>query len=80
MLIMMIAIYYSWMIHEKRNELPCCAKIGIVMPLLIFKIQCTIEGELSILMDCQCFMSKIKSYLCCHQSPKRRRLKVHLGP
>jgi hypothetical protein len=22
----------------------------------------------------------MKSYLCCHQSPKRGRLKVHLGP
>jgi hypothetical protein len=26
------------------------------------------------------FTSKMKSYLCCHQSPKRRRLKVHLDP
>jgi hypothetical protein len=31
-------------------------------------------------MDYQCFISKMKSYLCCHQSPKRGRLKVHLGP
>jgi hypothetical protein len=31
-------------------------------------------------MDYQCFISKMKSYLCCHQSPKRERLKVHLGP
>jgi hypothetical protein len=25
-------------------------------------------------------ISKMKSYLCCHQSPKMGRLKVHLGP
>jgi hypothetical protein len=39
-----------------------------------------LRGELSILMDCQCFISKVKSYLCCHQSTKRGRLKVYLGP
>jgi hypothetical protein len=27
--------------HGKRKELQCCAKISIVMSLLIFKIQCT---------------------------------------
>jgi hypothetical protein len=31
-------------------------------------------------MDCQCFISKVKSYLCCHQSQKMGRLKVHVGP
>jgi hypothetical protein len=39
--IMKISICYSWMMHGKRKELQCCAKIGIVMPLLIFKIQYT---------------------------------------
>jgi hypothetical protein len=31
-------------------------------------------------MDCQYFIYKMISYLCCRQSPKRGRLKVHLGP
>jgi hypothetical protein len=31
-------------------------------------------------MDYQYFISKMKSYLCCHQSPKSERLKVYLGP
>ncbi len=33
----------SWMMHGKGKTL-FCAKIGIVMPLLIFKIQCTNSG------------------------------------
>jgi hypothetical protein len=43
-LIMMISICYSWMMYGKRKKTPICAKIGIVMPLLIFNIQCTNSG------------------------------------
>jgi hypothetical protein len=58
-----------------------CAKIGIVMPLLTFKFNAQIQGEfLYFSMNCQGFISKVKSYLSCHQSPKMGRLKVHLGP
>jgi hypothetical protein len=64
----------------EKGKTPFCAKIGIVMPLLIFKIQCTNSGGGSISMDYQVFIPKVKPYLCCHQSPKRGRLKVHLGP
>jgi hypothetical protein len=41
MLVILLPIYYSWMMHGKRKKLSFYAKIGIVMPLLIFKIQCT---------------------------------------
>jgi hypothetical protein len=44
MLVMLVSIYYSWMMHEKNEKTPICAKIGIVMHLLIFKIQCTNSG------------------------------------
>jgi hypothetical protein len=58
-----------------------CAKLGIVMPLLTFKFNAQIQGEfLYFSMNCQVYISKVKSYLTCHQSLKRGRLKVHLGP
>jgi hypothetical protein len=80
MIIMMVSICYLWMFHGKRKT-PFCAKIGIVMPLSLFKFNTQIQGEfLYFLMNCQDFILKVKSYLCCHQSPKRRRLKVHLDP
>jgi hypothetical protein len=31
----------------------------------------TNSGGLSISMNCQVFILKVKPYLCCHQSPKR---------
>jgi hypothetical protein len=37
MFVKLLSIYYSWMMHEK-GKTPFCAKIGIVMSLLIFKI------------------------------------------
>jgi hypothetical protein len=65
----------------RKEETPICAKTGIVMPLLIFKILCTNSGEFSLfLMNYQGFIPKVKSYLCCYQSPKNERLKVHLDP
>jgi hypothetical protein len=77
-----VVIYLLFMDDAwKKEETLICAKIVIVMPLLIFKIQCTNSGGVfHFLMNCQGFMSKVKSYLCCHQSPKRERWKVHLGP
>jgi hypothetical protein len=36
------------MMHGKRKELPFCVKIGIAMPLLTFKFNAQIQGELSI--------------------------------
>jgi hypothetical protein len=58
-----------------------CANIGIVMPLLIFKLNGQIQWKfLYFLMNCQDFISEVKSYLSCHQSIKSGRLKVHLGP
>jgi hypothetical protein len=66
----------------EKEETPICAKTGIVMPLLIFKILCTNSGGIFFLFfdKLSYFISKVKSYLCCHQSPKRERLKMHLGP
>jgi hypothetical protein len=51
-----------------------------VVPSLIFKLQCTTWGGVIHFDRLSIFISKMKSYLCCHQSPKRGRLKVHLGP
>jgi uncharacterized membrane protein len=80
MIIMMISICYIWMLHGKRETL-FCAKLGIVMPQLSFKFNAQIQQEfLYFLLNCQDSISKVKSYLCCHQSPKRGRLKVYLGP
>jgi hypothetical protein len=64
--------------EKEKNHF--CAKIGIVMPLFIFKFNAQIQGEFSFLMNYQVFIPKVKPYLCCHQSPKSGRLKVHLGP
>jgi hypothetical protein len=64
----------------EKEKLPFCINIGIVMLLLIFEIQCTNSGEFSIWTNYQVFIPKVKYYLCCHQSPKRGRLKVHLAP
>jgi hypothetical protein len=62
------------------NSLHVCLLIVSMYYLNMCSSMYMFEGGLSILMDCQCFISKMKSYLCCHQSPKRGRLKVHLGP
>jgi hypothetical protein len=65
---------------EKEKTL-FCVKIAIVMPLLTFKFNAQIQGEfLYFSMNYQGYISKVKSYLSHHQSPKRGRLKVHLGP
>jgi hypothetical protein len=64
---------------EKEKTL-VCAKIDIVMTLLIFKIQCTNSGGVFYFDELSSFYSKVKPYLCCYQSPKMERLKVHLGP
>jgi hypothetical protein len=78
MIIMLLSIWYSWMIHEKNL---LCAKLGIVMPLLTLKFNAQIQGEfLYFSMNCQGYISKVKSYLSSHQTQKRGRLKVHLGP
>jgi hypothetical protein len=67
----------SW----KKEKTLFCAKMGIVMPLLTIKFNAQIQGEfLYFSMNCQDFISKVKSYLCYHQSPKRGRLKVYLSP
>jgi hypothetical protein len=81
-MIIMINIYLLFMDDSwKKEKTLFCAKIGIVMPLLTFKFNAQIQGEfLYFLMNCQDFISKVKSYLCCHQSLKRERLKVHLDP
>jgi hypothetical protein len=72
--VFMISIYYPWMMHGKRKITP------ILCPYWYSKFNAQLEGKLSISIDCQCFISKMKFYLCCHQSPKRERSKVHLGP
>jgi hypothetical protein len=55
----------------KKEETLIYAKIGIVMPLLIFKILGTNSGgSFSIFDELSSFISKVKSYLCCHQSQK----------
>jgi hypothetical protein len=64
----------------KKEETLTCAKIGIVMPLLIFKFNAQIRGSSLFFDELSRFISKVKSYLCCHQSPRRGRLNVHLGP
>jgi hypothetical protein len=76
MIIKLLSIWYSWIIHEKTLF---CAKLGIVMPLLTFKFNAQIQGEfLYFSMNCQGYISKVKSYLSCHQSPKKGRWKVYL--
>jgi hypothetical protein len=57
-----------------------CAKIGIVMLLLSFKFNAQIQGEFYIFDGLSSFNSKSEILLCCHQSLKRGRLKVHLDP
>jgi hypothetical protein len=48
----------------EKGKTPFCAKIGVVMSLLIFKIQCTHSGGGgSILMNDQVFILKVKPYL-----------------
>jgi hypothetical protein len=81
-MIIMINIYLLFMDDSwKKEKTLFCAKMGIVMPLLTIKFNAQIQGEfLYFLMNCQDFISKVKSYLCYYQSPKRGRLKVYLGP
>jgi hypothetical protein len=55
----------------KNGKTPFCAKNGIVMLLLIFKIQWTNSGGVFYFVNYQVFIPKVKSYLCYHQSPKR---------
>jgi hypothetical protein len=55
---MMISICYSWMMHGKRKELPCCVKIGIAMPLLTFKFNAQIQGSFLFSINFQGFISK----------------------
>ena len=38
------------------------------------------RGSSLVLLNTLSFLSQMKPYLGCHQSPKRGRLKVHLGP
>jgi hypothetical protein len=75
-------IYLSFMDDVwKKVKTLFCVKIGIVMSLLTFKFNAQIQGEFYIfLWIVNILILKVKSYLCCHQSPKRGRLKVHLGP
>jgi hypothetical protein len=63
----------------EKGKTVFCAKIGIAIPLLIFKIQCTNSGGVFYFDELSSFYSKSEPYLCCHQSLKRGRLKVHLG-
>jgi hypothetical protein len=65
---------------EKKGKTLLCAKIGTVMPLLIFKIHCINSGEFSISMNYQVFISKVKPYLCYHQSPKKGEIKSASRP
>jgi hypothetical protein len=67
-----VVIYLIFMDSAwKKEETPIYAKIGIVMPLLIFKILGTNSGgSFSIFDELSSFISKVKSYLCCHQSQK----------
>jgi hypothetical protein len=57
MLVMLPSIHYSWMMHGKRKT-PFCANIGIVMPLLIFEIQCTNSGGVFYFDELSSFYSK----------------------
>jgi hypothetical protein len=54
---MLLSIYYSWMMHGKRKNV-FCAKIGIAIPLLIFKIQCTNSGGVFYFDELSSFYSK----------------------
>jgi hypothetical protein len=58
MLVILFSIYYSWMMHGKKEKTPFCAKIGIVMPLLIFKIQCTNSAGVFYFDELSSFYSK----------------------
>jgi hypothetical protein len=67
-----VVIYLIFMDNAwKKEETPIYAKIGIVLPLLIFKILGTNSRGVSLFFDeLSSFISKVKSYLCCHQSLK----------
>jgi hypothetical protein len=57
MLVMLSAIYYSWMMHGK-GKTPFCANIGTIVPLLIFKILCTNSGGVFYFDELSSFYSK----------------------
>jgi hypothetical protein len=57
-----------------------CAKIGIVMPLLIFKIQCTNSGGVFYFDELSSFYSKIETLFVLSSITKKEILKVHLDP
>jgi hypothetical protein len=68
------------MMHRKRKN-SLCAKIGIVMPLLIFKIQCiNLGGEVSISMNYQVFNSKNETFFELPSITKKGKIKSASRP
>jgi hypothetical protein len=57
-----------------------CAKIGIIMPLLIFKIQCTNSGGVFYFDELSSFYSKSETLFVLSSITKKEILKVHLDP
>jgi hypothetical protein len=55
MLVMVLSIYYGCM---EKGKTTFCVKIGIVMPLLIFNIQCTNLGRVFYFNELSSFYSK----------------------
>jgi hypothetical protein len=71
MLVMLLSSYYSWMMHGKGKS-PFCAKIGIVIPLLIFKIQCTNSGGVFYFDELLSFYSKSETLFMLSSITKKR--------
>jgi hypothetical protein len=56
MLIMLLSILLLMDDAWRKEKTPFCVKIGIVMPLLIFKIQCTNLGVVSYFNELSSFL------------------------
>jgi hypothetical protein len=64
----------------EKGKTPFCAKIGIVMSLLKFKIQCTNSGGVFYFDELSSFYSKSETLFVLSSITKKRRLKMHLAP
>jgi hypothetical protein len=69
-----------YLLSMEKVKTPFCAKIGSHAFIDIQNSMPKFKGEFFILINYQVFIPRVKPYLCHHQSPKRGRLKVHLGP
>jgi hypothetical protein len=76
---MLLSSYYSWMMHGKGKS-PFCAKIGIVIPLLIFKIQCTNSGRVFYFDELLNFYSKSETLFMLSSITKKEEIESASRP